>query len=49
MCCLVMSPALGMRFVVEYLHGKAELRNDHYFPHLLSNGALGSVMSLAVC
>lgn len=33
--CLVMPPAPGIRFVVEHLHFKLELRNDHYFPHLL--------------
>lgn len=44
--CLVMPLALGMRFVVEHLHVKAELRNDDFFPHLFSNGAQGKVKSL---
>lgn len=44
--CLVMPPAPGMWFIVEHLHVKPELRNDHYFPHLLWNDALGNVMSL---
>lgn len=39
--CLVMAPAPGMWFVVELLHVKLV----HYFPHLLSNNALGNVMS----
>lgn len=43
--CLVMPLAPGMWFVVEHFHVELELRNDHYFPHLLSNDALGNVMS----
>lgn len=46
--CLVMPTALGMWFVVEHLHVKLRLRSDHCFPHLLSNNALGKVMSVSV-
>ncbi len=43
--CFVMPSPTGMWFVVEHLHVELELRNDRYFPHLLSNGTLGIVMS----
>lgn len=49
--CLVMPLAPGMRFVVEHLHVKAELRNDVFFPptSVLKQRSGEGKVSLNVC